>query len=135
MLSGHGTKRFSGEGVEGLGYVGADTVDALYAQADCVVLPSLYEGFGLPLVEALAWGARVICTDIPPYREQIARYQAGDFVTQVPAGNAEALAAAMRAELDRPAQDWLARLAISRLAASWTWADVAREYMRILEKA
>ncbi len=40
-----------------------------YAHCDAVVAPSITEGFGLPVVEALMAGGRVICSDIPPLRE------------------------------------------------------------------
>ena len=41
----------------------------LYNQADCFVLPSLYEGFGLPPIEAMACGCPVLVSDIPVERE------------------------------------------------------------------
>ena len=41
----------------------------LYAGADALVFPSLYEGFGMPVLEARACGARVVTTDIPELRE------------------------------------------------------------------
>ena len=42
---------------------------ACYRQCGAVVAPSLTEGFGLPIVEALLHGCRVICSDIPAFRE------------------------------------------------------------------
>jgi glycosyltransferase involved in cell wall biosynthesis len=44
-------------------------LDSLYRQAIAVVIPSLYEGFGLPVVEAMARGCPVVCSDIPVFRE------------------------------------------------------------------
>ncbi len=44
-------------------------ITELYNCADVLVMPSLYEGFGMPLVEAFACGCPVICSDIPPFRE------------------------------------------------------------------
>jgi glycosyltransferase involved in cell wall biosynthesis len=40
-----------------------------YRNCEAVVQPSLYEGFGLPLIEALAHGKKLICSDIPIFRE------------------------------------------------------------------
>jgi alpha-1,2-rhamnosyltransferase len=51
-----------------------DELDYCYAHADAMVYPSIEEGFGLPLVEALARGLRVFASDIPVFREI-----AGDF--------------------------------------------------------
>ena len=41
----------------------------LYSHAECLVFPSLYEGFGYPALEAMACGCPVICSDIPALRE------------------------------------------------------------------
>lgn len=56
------------EGLVRLGYVSDDELAAMYAHADAVLFPSLAEGFGLPIVEALAVGGRVIASDIPVFR-------------------------------------------------------------------
>jgi glycosyltransferase involved in cell wall biosynthesis len=41
----------------------------LYAHCDALIFPSLYEGFGMPVLEARACGARVVTTDLPELRE------------------------------------------------------------------
>ena len=51
------------------GYVDDDTLASLYRQALAVVSPSRYEGFGLPLVEALAAGTPVLASDIAVFHE------------------------------------------------------------------
>lgn len=51
------------------GPVGRHDLSALYAGADAFALPSLHEGFGLPVLEALAQGTAVIASDIPVLRE------------------------------------------------------------------
>ena len=51
------------------GYVDNASLAALYRRATLVVCPSLYEGFGFPLIEGLAMGVPVICSDIPVFRE------------------------------------------------------------------
>jgi glycosyltransferase involved in cell wall biosynthesis len=62
--------RLSLEGVvDKLGYVDGETLTSLYRGAHAVVLPSLWEGFGLPLLEAMASGAPIIASDIAVHRE------------------------------------------------------------------
>jgi glycosyltransferase involved in cell wall biosynthesis len=51
------------------GYVPDDLMPMLYAGADALVFPSLYEGFGMPVLEARACGTRVVTTDISELRE------------------------------------------------------------------
>jgi glycosyltransferase involved in cell wall biosynthesis len=71
-------------------YVPAAELRALYAGAGALVFPSLAEGFGFPVVEALATGTPVIASDLPCLREL-----GGEQVTFVPPGDTEALCAAM----------------------------------------
>lgn len=52
-----------------LGRVGDEQLSNLYAHALCFVSSSLYEGFGLPLLEAMTSGCPVVCSDIPVYHE------------------------------------------------------------------
>lgn len=56
-------------GIRRLGYVDDADLPALYAGADAFVFPSVYEGYGMPVSEALACGTRVVATDIPELRE------------------------------------------------------------------
>ncbi len=52
-----------------LGHVSDDELAALYASCTAFVFPSFYEGFGIPVHEALLAGAPVLCSDIPVFRE------------------------------------------------------------------
>jgi len=63
-------KKFGVEGrVKFLGYVGSRDLPALYSGAAVCAFPSLFEGFDLPILEALACGCKVVASDIPPHRE------------------------------------------------------------------
>ena len=57
------------ESVKSLGFVDDTSLAALYSGADAFVYPSTYEGFGMPVLEARACGARVVTSDIPELRE------------------------------------------------------------------
>lgn len=52
-----------------LGHVDDDRLAQLYATCTAFVFPSFYEGFGIPVLEALMAGARVLCADIPVFHE------------------------------------------------------------------
>jgi len=90
--------------VDCLGYLQDHELVSLYRGALIVVQPSLYEGFGLPVLEAMACGAPVACADIPVFREI-----AGDCARFFNPRDAVAIADSM-AEL---AQDGIAREALS----------------------
>jgi glycosyltransferase involved in cell wall biosynthesis len=63
-LTGQGHERAQlPDGVESRGHVSADELVALYRTASCLAFPSLYEGFGLPPLEAMACGCPVACSN------------------------------------------------------------------------
>jgi len=53
----------AGEKVELLGYTSHEQLRELYSKADIFVYPSLYEGFGIPVLEAMASGCPIICSN------------------------------------------------------------------------
>jgi len=55
--------------ISALGFVPEEDLPILYSGCDAFVFPSVYEGFGMPVLEARACGARVVTTDIPELRE------------------------------------------------------------------
>lgn len=58
-----------GNRVHVTGWVPRPVLLALYKFADALVYPSIFEGFGIPVIEAMADGLPVACSDIPPLRE------------------------------------------------------------------
>jgi glycosyltransferase involved in cell wall biosynthesis len=54
------------------GWIDEEDKLALLQMSECFVFPSLYEGFGIPVIEAMAAGVPVVCSDIPVLREIVA---------------------------------------------------------------
>lgn len=82
-----------------LGFVPEDQLNALYNQAQCVVVPSVFEGFGITVIEALAAGTRVVGTDVDGIREILANGGYGRLATY---GDRRSLAVAIVAEMGQP---------------------------------
>jgi glycosyltransferase involved in cell wall biosynthesis len=84
-----------GDAVLRLGHVPRPRLDGLIARAIALVYPSRYEGFGLPLAEAMGAGCPVIASDLPVIREVV-----GDAGLLVSVGDVSAWADAMLRVLD-----------------------------------
>jgi glycosyltransferase involved in cell wall biosynthesis len=116
------------DAVEWRGYVDGDDLVRAYRQCAAYALLSHYEGFGLPVLEAMACGAPVLCSDRASLPEV-----AGDAARLVDPDDLDACAAALTAVLtdDALAAD-LSRRGMER-AASFTWDRTARETLTAFE--
>jgi glycosyltransferase involved in cell wall biosynthesis len=104
-------------------------VPDLYRGAAMVVLPSRAEGFGLPVIEAMACGVPVICSDLPVLRE-IADGVAVFCDPNDPAAFADAIGTM----LDAPANPGRRQLGIER-ARTFTWERAAQQTVEAYEMA
>ena len=109
-----------GDRVRRLGFVPAADLPLLQAGAAVCCLPSWAEGFGLPVLEAMAAGSPVVTTAGTSMQEV-----AGDAALCVPAGDAEALAAALADVLDDAALAGRLRERGRQRAAEYPWSRTA----------
>lgn len=98
------------------GSVPGPDLAALYSACEAFVLPSLYEGFGLPALEAMQCGAAVICADNSSLKEYF-----GDAAMLADAHSVESLAAAMGAVLSDGGLRQRLRAASLNKAAEFSW--------------
>ena len=105
-----------GDRVRLLGPVAREHIFPLFAGADLFAFPSRHEGFGIPVVEAMAQGTAVVCADIPALREV-----AGDAARFVPPNDLTGWVDALRSLLtDEPARAALVARGHERVARySW----------------
>jgi glycosyltransferase involved in cell wall biosynthesis len=104
-------------GVESPGRVPHDELVSLYRRAAALVFPSLYEGFGQPVLEALACGCPVACSDLPALREV-----AGETAEYFDPLEPESIADATRDAIARGGGSGPER------AARFSWDECARKH-------
>jgi glycosyltransferase involved in cell wall biosynthesis len=117
--------------VRRLGFVDDALLPVLYRHARAVAYPSRGEGFGLPVLEAMACGASVVTT-----HDTVMAEVAGDGARLVPVGNAAALAASLVEVLqssDDDRRQW-ARHARAR-AENFTWGACVKQHLVAYEQA
>jgi glycosyltransferase involved in cell wall biosynthesis len=110
-----------GDAARFLGVVGEADLAVLYSHAGVFALPSLYEGFGLPLLEAMACGAPVICSNAGPLPEV-----AGDAALMLPPEDPRVWAEAIaRVLIDTRQADQLRQKGFAR-AKTFSWHRAAQ---------
>jgi glycosyltransferase involved in cell wall biosynthesis len=116
-----------GEGVRWLGEVGDEELARLYRGARAVAYVSLYEGFGLPVLEAMACGTPVVAA-----RNEAAEEVAGDAAVLVDPLDPDAIATGLGEAIDR--RDELRARGLER-ARAFDWADAARATVEVYREA
>ncbi len=112
-----------------VGYVDDETLARLYSGATALVYPSLYEGFGLPILEAMACGCPVICSNVSSMPEV-----AGDAARLIDPFDAEDLAAAIDEVIDSSAYRAHLFQKGLRRAAAFSWTRTARKTLAVFRK-
>jgi glycosyltransferase involved in cell wall biosynthesis len=108
----------------------------LYAEAELAVVPSLYEGFSLPAIEAMSTGICLVATDGGALPEVTGTHN--ETVLQCPAANAEALATSIATGLDSAElRDRIGEAGRQRVVTRWTWKHCAEltveQYREVLD--
>jgi glycosyltransferase involved in cell wall biosynthesis len=115
------------DSIEITGWVPRDELYSLYGRARAFVYPSTFEGFGMPVLEALAAGIPTACSDIPPLREV-----AGDAALFFDPLDEDSIASAIeRVMNDVALRDRLARAGRER-ARDFTWRRSAEQTLQVL---
>ena len=111
-------------------FVEEEDKPAVYSGASLFVFPSLYEGFGLPPLEAMSCGAPVICSNRTSLPEVV-----GDAAISTDPDDIQAMAEAMRSVLtDSTLRDNLRARSLQR-AAQFSWRKAAKETLAVYEEA
>jgi glycosyltransferase involved in cell wall biosynthesis len=105
------------------GYVSREEVLRLYRAASLFVYPSLYEGFGIPVLEAMACGTPVVCSGIDVLRE-VGAEAAAFFDPR----NPQEIAATIREVLESPARQAIMQQKGLERARLFSWTECARRY-------
>jgi glycosyltransferase involved in cell wall biosynthesis len=110
-----------------IGFVADDDLPALYTGADLFLFPSLYEGFGLPLLEAMACGVPVITSNASCLPEVVVGHDGAETAVLLSPHAPQPWSQTIRQLLDdAPARDRLRRLG-RRQAAQYSWQRAARQ--------
>jgi alpha-1,3-rhamnosyl/mannosyltransferase len=112
------------------GWIPREDLYKLFGQAFAFVYPSTFEGFGLPVLEAMAAGIPTACSAIEPLTGMV-----GDAALQFPPGDEEGLGRALvRLAEDQPLRSTLAAEG-PRRAAGFTWEKTAQGTLAAIQRA
>jgi glycosyltransferase involved in cell wall biosynthesis len=112
------------------GYVDPDDLSTLYSLASMLAYPSLYEGFGLPVLEAMACGTPVLTSNVSSLPEV-----AGDAATLVDPVDVASIESGLRTMLESPSlRADLAERGRAR-AATFSWDRCARQTLEVYRRA
>jgi glycosyltransferase involved in cell wall biosynthesis len=115
--------------VKFLGYVSDEELSVLYSSCFAFIYPSYYEGFGLPVLEAMSCGAAVITSNTSSLPEV-----GGDAVLYIDPRSKKSLVEAMKGLLDNPSLIPELRMKSKERAKIFSWDKAAEPVLKIYEK-
>lgn len=122
----------SRQGLDGrvrfIGFVDDDDLPTLYSSAELFAFPTLYEGFGLPLLEAMQCGVPVICSDVSSLPEVV-----GLAAIQLPPHDVAAWTAVMQRLLHTPSERAALVAAGFRQARLFSWQQAAQQLSQLYQ--
>ena len=130
LVAAGGVERWRSIGVSHTGYTAVDDLAVLFRHARAFVMPSLYEGFGLPILEAMSCGCPVITSNGGSLPE-VAGDGAQIFLPADVKGMASALTRLVAS--DENLAQW--RIAALKQAAQFSWKRTTRETLSVYRKA
>ncbi|MBM4164229.1 MAG: glycosyltransferase family 4 protein [Lentisphaerae bacterium] len=110
------------------GFVPLEDIPCFYSACEVMAYPSLFEGFGFPIVEAMACGAPVICSNTTSMKEI-----AADLAPTFDPLNVDAIAGALEGALQRRKDAGLAARGIA-YAATFDWRETARKVVEVYRR-
>ena len=129
----HDNRHLFQNNLQAKGYLEEKKFRQLVESCSVFVLPSLKEGFGLPLLEAVCCGRSVVCSLIEPFQEQVSRFSLESIVSFFKPGDSRDLARIMHNQVGLWPDQFRLRKAKSRVL-NWTWLDVAQAYFDEMQK-
>lgn len=118
-----------GDAVQFIGEVAEEDKPALYSSAAVFAFPSVYEGFGLPVLEAMACGTPVICSNTSSLPEVV-----GDAGLALDPQNVERWADSLQRVISDSRRREAMRAAGIQQASKFTWDRTARETLQVYER-
>lgn len=110
------------------GFVPLEDIPHFYSACEVMAYPSLFEGFGFPIIEAMACGAAVVCSNTTSMKEI-----AADLAPTFDPLNVDAIAAALESALQQGRNASLAERGLA-YAATFNWQETARKVRAVYQK-
>jgi len=117
-----------------VGFQHGQALRDLYAAADCVLMPSTHEPFGIVALEAMAMGAPLIATEVDGLGEIVCGEDKREYAMIIPPRSAECIVQALRILKKPDVRSELSGLGLERVR-DFTWEKAAEQTLKVYERA